>query len=210
MKRPTVIEIIKTSKNFRLGLKYLIYNNKSNLAPYHNLNHMLVVLKHCYNALFYLRTPLEDVNKCEGLLLAALFHDFNHSMGENNDEHNVNEAKLGLCDFVVKNNVELDINFMCEIINATQYPYVIKPEDLNIYQAIIRDADLCQNFEPDWLKQIVLGLSSEMKIPIEDLVIGYKKFFEEQEFITDYGKYVKDEFYPKVMEEYEILINILK
>ena len=38
----------------------------------------------------------------------------------------------------------LKLNAIHDIINATQYPYIIKPNELNIHQAIIRDADLCQ------------------------------------------------------------------
>lgn len=118
-----MINIISKYPLLKLGFKYVIKNNKSNLAPYHNLNHMLCVVKYCYNALEFMGI-LDDENT-ESLLLAALFHDFNHSMGRRDDSFNITQAKLGVIDFYETNNVLINLPFINEIIDATQYPYII-------------------------------------------------------------------------------------
>lgn len=207
-KELNVLEIINDYESLKKGLKYLVYNNKSNNAPYHNFNHLLTVTKHCYRALSYM-DMLGDV-KCEMLLLSALFHDFNHSMGKEKDDVNIQQAKLGLFDFCVDSGLNLDFPFMCGIIDATQYPYVIEAENLTIYQAIIRDADLCQVLEYDWIKQVILGLSEEMNISVGDMIVGQRKFVESVKFITDYGKFIQNTKYDKVISDSILLENILK
>lgn len=73
-------------------------------------------------------------------------HDFNHSMGKEVDCINISYAKEGLIDFLKDKDYDLDINFMFSILDATQYPYVLPVNELNIYQLLIRDCDLCQGF----------------------------------------------------------------
>jgi hypothetical protein len=168
---------------------------------------MLTVMKHCYDALNYMNM-LE--HEAELLLLVALFHDYNHSMGRRNDAFNICEAKLGLDDFLKNNNLDMNIVFMYKIIDATQYPYIIKSEDLNIYQAIIRDADLLQIIEPDWISHVILGLSEEMYYPLDELMIGEKKFLRRIEFHTPYGKMMQQKHGKHVWDEFKLLENILK
>jgi len=209
MNKKNVLHIINQYPSLRFGLKYLVENNKSNHAPYHNFNHMLTVVKNCYQALDFMKM-LED-DKVEALLMAALFHDFNHSMGRRDDAFNVEQAIVGLGTFLSEYQiVHLDFEFMKEIIYATQYPYVIKVDDLNIYQSIIRDADLCQILEYDWIKQMVLGLSEEMHYPVNQLMIGQRVFLDNIKFITPYGEFVHDNYYKGVMDDFTLLENILK
>lgn len=204
----SIIEIIDKYDNLKSALKYIILNNKSNDAPYHNINHLLTVTKNCYYALKYM--DMLDDDKVEELLMAALFHDFNHSMGKEKDDVNVGVAKTEMRNFILNQRIKLDVDFMDEIIDATQYPYVIDAKDLNVYQSIIRDCDLCQIYEYDWLKQNIFGLSKEMNIKVVDLLSGQRKFLEGIEPITEYGKYMNKKYFKNVMSEFEILEKIME
>ena len=53
--KKSIIDIISEYESLKKGLKYIIQNNESNTAPYHNLNHMLTVTKYCYYALDYMK-----------------------------------------------------------------------------------------------------------------------------------------------------------
>ena len=94
----TILKIIDQYDFLKKGLKFILQTNPSNYAPYHNLNHMLTVVRHAYYALVYEELLGEDM--AEELLMTALFHDYNHSMGENIDEVNVSKAKNALRTFV--------------------------------------------------------------------------------------------------------------
>lgn len=54
-------------------------NNKGLNLPYHNFYHGLVVTSSCIEAADFYNLEWKDVEK---LMVAALFHDFNHSGGK--------------------------------------------------------------------------------------------------------------------------------
>ncbi len=208
----TRIEIINKYPTLRLGLKFIMFNNKSNMAPYHNLSHMLTVMKHCYDALHYMNMLDDEDDYIEIFLLVALFHDFDHSMGRRDDAYNISQAKLGLEFFFKVNQLDFSYykKFTDSIFDATQYPYIIKSEDLTIYQQIIRDADLLQMAEPDWISHVILGLSEEMHYPLDALMEGERKFLKSIEFHTVYGKLMQNSFGKQVWKEFKMLEEILK
>ena len=203
----TILNIINQYDSLKQGFKYILFTNSANNAPYHNLNHLLTVTRHCYEALKYENLLGEDT--AEELLMAALFHDYDHSMGKLTDKLNVGFAKYHLKEFIVNEEIDLDITVMENIISATEYPYVIASEDLNIYQKIIRDADLCQIYEYDWLKQCIFGLSEEMELTVAELVTGQIKFLESIEPLTEYGKYMHNKHFKNIQNETSILQHIL-
>ena len=203
----TILNIINQYDSLKKGLKYILLTNSSNRAPYHNLNHMLVVVRHCYYALVY--EELLERQMSEELLMAALFHDYDHSMGEHTDKVNVGFAKHHLRNFIEANEIDLDIDFMEKIIDATEYPYVIPVEDLNIHQKIIRDADLCQVYEYNWLQQNILGLCEELELELEVMVTGQRKFLEGVETLTSYGAYMRNKNYSNLLVDLNILENII-
>jgi hypothetical protein len=208
-KELSIIEIISKYELLSKALKYIISNSTSNYAPYHNLNHLLTVTKHVYYGL-----------KTEGILdgkngmlslISAMFHDFNHSEGKNKDDKNVADAKEGVRKFADANSItNLDLEFIDKMLDATQYPYIIENKELNKYQAIIRDADIMQLLEYNWLQQTILGLSKELGMSVEEFMKGQKKFMDSVEFISDYGKKMKKEKWPQIVKEVEALENILK
>lgn len=203
----TILNIINQYDSLKKGLRFILHTNQSNNAPYHNLNHLLTVTRHCYEALKYENLLGEDT--AEELLMAALFHDYNHSMGELTDKLNVGFAKFHLKEFIIDEEIDLDITVMENIISATEYPYVIASEDLNIYQKIIRDADLCQIYEYDWLKQNIFGLCKELELELDVMIPGQRKFLENIDPLTSYGKFMHNKHFENVLKELTILENII-
>jgi hypothetical protein len=204
----TILNILKDYPRAQKALKYIILNNTANNAPYHNLNHLLTVTRHSYNALIFDNNFYGSYT--EDFLVACLFHDYNHSQGKLKDEDNISIAKNGLVVFNDKQQLGLDLEFMFELLDATQYPYKIPSEELSIWQRIIRDADLCQIYEYDWLKQNIFGLSQEIEIPVTNLIPGQRKFLEAIEPLSEYGKHMHKHYFQAVMDELEILENIMK
>jgi hypothetical protein len=190
----SVIEIINKYDYLSKAFKYIVENNDSNYAPYHNINHLLTVTKY-------------DV---KNMLIAAIFHDFNHSAGKKKDAANIADAKAGIKEFVEKEDIKVDIDFIDKVLDATEYPYAIESKDLNEFQAIIRDADLTQVFESNWIYQNIFGLSKELNMTPVEFMKGQRKFLESVKFNTAYGEYLAKEKWPQVMKEFEALENIIK
>jgi hypothetical protein len=108
------------------------------------------------------------------LLIAALFHDFDHPghshPGENDpDRINIQIAVAGLRRHILP----AEHVFLPEIetlIEVTQYPYKVSGDKLDLRGQIIRDADLAQALSSAWIQQIVIGLAAEWGVhPIEVL-----------------------------------------
>ena len=104
---------------------------------------------------------------------------------------------------------DLDINFMFSILDATQYPYVLPVNELNVYQLLIRDCDLCQGFEYDWIKQCILGLSIEMNYTFNDILKGNRAFITNSVYHTEYGIEMKRLHFDRMIEEMIILESII-
>ena len=204
----TILNILKDYSIAQKALKHIILTNTANNAPYHNLNHLLTVTRHAYEGL---RFDNYYGGMIEEVLVACLFPDYNHSQGALLDSENVRIAKEGMVNFL--NSLEsnpLDTDFMEHLIDATEYPYKIPSDKLCPYQKTIRDADLCQIYEYDWLKQNIFGLSLEMGIPVVDLLPGQIKFLQSIKPLTEYGKYMHDKYFESVCEEVEFLQKIME
>ncbi len=200
------IEIIKYSSILQDALKYIFKKNTSNNMPYHNFNHLLTVLKYCdYIAngegVYYdQRLPLH---------LAAMFHDFDHLGGaQNNDRENIERAVAGFKDFVdfTKEDMNLDLyNQVISIIEASEYPYHKAHTAIGRLEQIIRDADLMQQFEYNWISQTTLGLALEIGITVEEFIPKQRVFLEEIKFLTKTARNFKKRNWTKIMNEFRIL-----
>jgi len=199
-----------------LALKHIVKSNSANYAPYHNIGHLLTVMKHCYYAMEYME--MLDDGHSEALLLAALFHDVDHSQGELPDHVNVINSWRNLRHFLIELHpigaepmeVYMEhFNFMEELIYSTEFPHVIKNEDLTIYQAILRDADMCPTFEYDWFKNCVFGISKEWNLDTIEFVSQSQKFVEGMNMITPYGKMVYDTKIKGLLRDYKLYGKIL-
>jgi hypothetical protein len=202
LKELEAIEVIDKFDYLQKAFKYIVLNSKSNDNPYHDLNHLLTVMKYCYQG-----AVVENVNgkALKELLIAAIFHDANHSGGKKTDEENIEEAKRVMKKFVESENIDVNIESMNEILDATQYPYVIEPEDLNLSQAIIRDADIMQIYQYNWIQQNIYGLAQELNMSFVDFLKSQKKFMDAAEFNTKWGKELKKEKWASVMRQFKML-----
>jgi hypothetical protein len=169
-------------------IEYIKEYNPSGDAPYHNNEHMITVYNFCKD----ISNNIEHTDNLN-LLVAALFHDFDHSMGKEKDNVNVERAIEAFSDYYNNELTHTDINKdkVIDIIKITEYPYTIKNSELNTDQKIIRDADLLQGSVDNWYDFIVIGLSKEMNIPIGAVLKeGLIKFRENIEYNFDYSREV--------------------
>ena len=74
-------------------LAYFIKNNKSNLAPYHNLYHTFNFINNAFQIYRDYDCPLDSYD-AETLFIASLFHDFNHTSGLARDKWNIIPAEF--------------------------------------------------------------------------------------------------------------------
>lgn len=184
----------------------VVRDSKSNSAPYHNLYHVLCMIKNSY----YISKDegLED-KEIRKILIACLFHDFNHSMGEKTDKENVLEAINSFKKYSIE--TEEVNNEIINMIKATEYPYVIDEKDLSIKDKIIRDADLLQWSEDNHLQQIVFGLlSKELKGDLKKNIENQIKFIKMAKIYTNYAKLKFEAHKERCLDEYEYIKNLIE
>jgi hypothetical protein len=200
------IEIINEHVYLQKAFKYLISNSSSNGLPYHNLNHGMTVLKYVYGGVKY--HSITDEDEVKAILIAALCHDADHSGGKLKDNFNVIKAKTYIRMFSEYYQLDVDFDITDEMLDATEYPYKIERKDLSLRQAIIRDADLMQVYEDNWIHQIIYGLSEELNMDFFDLIELQIKFLESSETNTEWGKDMKAERWDKIILNHQFLKNI--
>ena len=154
------VEVFKKFDYSGQALNFIIENSESMYSPYHNLNHNISITIFSY---FNAVSEKIDKKQMKELLLASIFHDFNHTAGESNGVTNIKNAKLGVKEFVSKNKINVDLNTINKNIDATEFPYKISDEDLDIQQKIIRDSDILQLVEPNRLQSNCFGLQKTPK-----------------------------------------------
>ena len=200
-KDTNIYQKILKDRILSIAFKDIVGRNTSNNAPYHHFHHMICVTK-------WAMILAEDEGIVEGttmwyeLMLACMFHDINHSMGELPDKVNVAEAVaqfLGFYDSNLRFRSDYPISdtAVSLIIKATEYPYVINDLELNKRQAIIRDADLLVSLEPDWFQNAVLGLMKEMNVvDISKMINGQLSFHRGIKMRTTAGILLYDTMWP--------------
>ena len=185
-------------------LKIILLENKSNTLPYHNIYHILCMVKHVRN--FSYSSELSQL-EIKNLIIAVLFHDFNHSGGKLTDDKNI---EVAITEFK-KHSEESDenTNKIINIIKATQYPYVLEDTELNISQKIIRDADMCQVFMDNKIQQVIFGLGvQEMDKSLKETLPHQIAFLTNLKMHTEQGKYMLEMYKKNILKELNYL-NIL-
>jgi hypothetical protein len=168
-------EIVRNDKNVYKGdlvhyFRVIFYQVRNLNLPFHNFRHMSHVLFLCYDACLYYGASL-SVRQKRNLLIAALFHDFNHSGKLGNDDQNIAEALRGLDEHVLPED-RPELTIVAALVQATEYPHKNPAEELELPAQILRDADSLQTFSEAWIQQVIFGLAAEWgKKPIEILAI---------------------------------------
>jgi hypothetical protein len=145
----------------------VLFTNAQNLwFPYHNFRHMLHVTWLAYQGCEFYKDHLSKVDMRD-ILVAALFHDFDHSGMLGNDDLNIERAVRALIKYQLPED-RPRISHIIALIRATEYPPTTKNETL--CADILRDADLSQAFSTAWVQQVVFGLAAEWRqSPLEVL-----------------------------------------
>jgi len=164
--------------------------------PYHNTYHTACMVVNAYDACHWYIKRKQTPKHMKELIAACVFHDIHHTAGKFNDTINValaiNEAVESLKD-------RWDASFVNEtasIISVTEYPFCKEP--ITLEQKIIRDCDLMQILEPDWMDMIFEGLLTELKrspkfkdLTVETFVPLQIQFLKNAVFYTDWFKEAK-------------------
>src|SRR5215469_15406959 len=169
----------------------LFYNSSNLNNPYHNFRHTLHVLWLCEKACRYYQQTLTP-RQMRNLLIAALFHDFDHPghphPGEDDpDRINIPIAIAGLRRYIMPT----DRPFLPEIealIEVTHYPHKVASDKLDLQGRIIRDADLAQALSPAWIQQVVIGLAQEWRVQPLDVLKSQASFLAGLSFNTRWAR----------------------
>lgn len=164
-----------------------LFNFAHNLTnPYHNFRHICHVLWLCHQACAYYRNDL-SLRERRNLLIAAIFHDFDHTGTTGPDRVNIDRALIALDRHVASEDVE-HRNDIERLIIATEYPYVVPSENLDLMVQILRDADLSQAFSVAWIQQVVFGLAQEWKMSPIDVLKKQKLFLRNLRYHTKWAQ----------------------
>ena len=193
--------MIRNDKKVYLGdlRKYfsIVFMNAQNLHnPYHNFRHMLHVTWLCYLACIYYMDKLSP-REMRNLLIAALFHDFDHSGMMGNDDLNIARAIRGMEKYLLPEDHPF-ANKIAEIMRATEFPHKTSSQMLPLLQQIIRDADMAQSMSVAWIQHVIFGLALEWNKKPIDVLKAELPFHETLKFYTDWGKSM---FPPKVIQQ---------
>ena len=191
MVRGSLPEIIRNDHSLYEGdLKWYfrkIFHNAQNLwHPYHNFRHMTHVLWLCYQACSYYKEMLSP-SQMRMLLIAAMFHDFDHSGLSGNDDLNIERAVRGFSKYIAPEDKSLEENISL-LIRTTEFPHKGDPASTSLLARILRDADMCQVLNPVWIQQVAFGLAAEWgKTPIE-ILNAQEAFLTDLKFNTEWAK----------------------
>jgi len=184
----------------------VVFNCARNLCnPYHNFGHMFYVFWVCYEACKFYRDELSP-RQMRNLLIAALFHDFDHCGMVGNDDLNIERALRGLKQHIA----EVDKPYFDDIaalIKATQYPYAVDLESLSLSGQILHDADASQCLSPTWIQQCVFGFSREWQVTPCEVLRRQKPFLEGTKFLTSWARerFSTEDVKAKIEEAMELL-----
>ena len=187
-----------------------VFNHAQNLRhPYHNFRHMCHVLWLCFDACVFYRFDLTKRER-RNLLVAALFHDFDHTGKAGPDDVNIGRAIAGLEQYLAPED-EAEGDKIKALIRASEYSYKLSMTEVGLAGQILRDADLSQALSVAWIQQVVFGLATEWgKTPLEVLQLQ-SKFHDNLHFATAWAqtKFPPSSIAAKIKEAEE-LVELLK
>jgi hypothetical protein len=195
--------------NLVFYLNHVFHSARNRNLPYHNFRHMCHVMRLCYSACQYYAERLTK-RDMRNLLIAALFHDFNHSGRRGQDNLNIGSAVSGLFRCIRMEDL-IHYDAISQLIRATEYPHTIPASELPLEGLIIRDADLAQVLDRAWIQQVVIGLAEEWDNSPYEALLLQPGFLSKLNFHTDWARRMfPPESVQEKISEAERLIKILR
>lgn len=174
----------------------IIFNRANNLfKPYHNFGHLFYVLWRCHQACIYYKYELSERER-RNLLIAAMFHDADHTGRKVPDIVNITRAVVSLkkhCSFEDKSHF-LDI---ADIIRESEYPYRIPSSQSRLTVQILRDADASQALSPTWFQHTIFGLAAERGTTPFEILNNEVTYLTNLRFTTEWAQ----KLFPQYMIE---------
>jgi len=154
--------------NLTYYFRLIFYRAQNLYNPYHNFRHMLHVTRLCYLACEFYAKALTK-RKMRDLLIAAMFHDFDHTGKAGPDSVNIERALLALGKYLLPED-RVYSGEIQSFVQLSQYPYLLSSDKVGHSAQILRDADGAQALNPAWIQHVVFGLAAEWgKNPLEVL-----------------------------------------
>ena len=177
--------------------------------PYHNFRHSTHILWLCYQASLFYKGQLSK-REIRNLLIAALFHDFDHvGKVDVTDIENIEKAIKGLEKHISQEDAEY-IEEISSLIRYTEFPHKNSGSEIPLSGQILRDADLSQVLSNAWMQAILLGLGQERGKTFAEMLKGQVSFLENVTFVTEWAQ---EMFPPEVIHrkqtEVQELLKIL-
>jgi hypothetical protein len=127
--------------------------------PYHNYKHGGYMLYQCYQACLFYKNRLSRVDM-RSLLIAGLYHDYDHCGMRGHDDLNIERAVRGVEAYILDED-RVILPRTSALIRTTQYPYVVEAKDLDLCGKILRDVDVSQGLNSEWVQPVIFGLARE-------------------------------------------------
>jgi len=149
------------------------------------------------------------------LLIAALFHDFDHPGHSHRGEEDPDRLNIDIAIASLRRHI-MPIDRPClpeieALIEATHYPYKITSDALDLLGNIIRDADLAQALSPVWIQQVVIGLAEEQGVKPLDVLRAQVPFLTALQFNTGWARQLfPPEFVQAKIKEAGQLLRLLR
>ena len=211
--KKTAIQIVK---EYNLEHYFRLIWNCPNLnLPYHNLEHLVGVMILVHEACQY-----HEIDKVTTrlLLIAALFHDYDHTGVMGDDSVNINRAVKALTLYIAEKDYK-HFQQIQSYIRATEFPHAVivhAANDENLPLYIMRDADTAYTLNERWM-QSVIGIGIEMGLGIANMPALQEKMLKMQEpfmtkvmtFSTEWAKEKYKDIIEQRLTEVRDMISVL-
>lgn len=184
----------------------VLWHSPNILHPYHNLRHMLHVTWATYQGAMHHRDELTR-EQIRALLIAAMFHDYNHTGTTGNDARNIEVAIGGMKTHALPADKRIVEEMSCKYIKATQFPHL--DEDFDLPALILRDVDVAYTLSDVWIQLVNFGLNQELGISPEQMLRGQAPFLKNLKFHTTWGEQTYGPRIQPRIEEAEEMVSVL-
>lgn len=196
---------------------WLSVKNEAAKLPYHSTDHCLTVTKWCGRLASM--ENLKVLSSEKGLILGAMFHDFNHTGGKAPDSTNIQLALDVLEQFAeihipLETFNELDYTVARDCIIVTQFPFEYEPDTYE--QEIIRDADILQSIDIDYENILGEQLRKEIevsrghKVTRKQFAEGELAFLDTIKMYTKAGEFLWASCKPLIVQRFQEIAKGVK